>query len=635
MVKILSGTNFRIFDTDSLLSVCHVIFGPKGFVRKSFFNKISFLFFLSFLNFSDALKMSEDNVINTFISQILNNQPTIRYVKCVELAKQAKILNKSSILAEQINEKIKETIFLKKYENLSDFLSYEEKLRQNIILMCKIFSPIRKLNLYKKFKRIFKNYAIKNIESLQNEIYTDENCDKDEITKVLSRYRILNRVYKFLKKKIISTNLKKLESAQNKEEEIEMVDKFINETIMKYICQEKIRESFLNEYLSRSHDIYKISLTEMFGSFYMFYKRSKFTAEIDSILAECFKKNISFEYLMNVEVFPCNEHILIQVMRKNEHLVFDNVHLLKNMPKKNWNFILRKMNQTDSLEKNYRKYIANRILRKEDVSDELDVYMETYKPYKHNYDPYMPYDSDREDEEDAIGGKREAEVFDIPGKGQYVLRNQIFKKIHHIIENKEKPVLDFRWPQYAELNFEFPDSLSKLTSINHTLSTVKIYLLGHNLICTAFQFTILKFICANYKNTNLIKNKIGKSEFEDLEDKKEFFSEFLSNENERQVFYDHLEQICNILQSDLTLKIEEDCNLCPKFRLKSDTETVFDKNIVQVVDAHIMKILKKKKTCDRTKFYDKHPKKTVDERIEYLEQKGYCTVADNNVSYCP
>lgn len=516
------------------------------------------------------------------------------------------------------------------YVDLKTFVRKEEELKGLIDLLSIIFSPIKGLKLYKRYQSIFKRYILKNIKKLQAEILLRKNTIDEEPLTILKRYGVYGVVFKFVKKEAIHSYFEEIARAKDKKEELEMIFKILEREKKGLIDFKKIEIGFLNLYISKFTDMYEISLTEKFVDLFNLFVRANQFNLFDTQLNTCLNANFSFEYMMNIFLF---ENILGKFktfINKNEDIFVRNADKLKSMPKSNLNFILDSLIQIDIFERNYRFYLANKILKRENLDLECDVMMEPLSTNM-NEDVAKSYESGNEEHKDLLL----MEEFDIEGRGKMVMRSKIFRKSLYMLQNHNEPVLDFRWPKYEEVTFSLEPEMKSTVKYNKTLSTIKLKIDKFVVICTLFQYTTIKYILENYMNKNLIFNKIQKNSFESMEDKRNFFRCLLKNENEEGAFYDHIDPICYITNNDLSLTVTQNLNLCPDFRLVTDKALFFVQNDDFKLDAKIMRKLKKAKKCKMNELFSDSENKSVIERVKILQQKGYCVKSGDTVTYCP
>ncbi|ELQ76618.1 hypothetical protein THOM_0334 [Trachipleistophora hominis] len=568
--------------------------------------------------------------LNIFLTNMFTNKPTMRYASILEIASNISLLNHDKLYIKKIIELIEMYINEVQYVDLESFVQNERKCRELISLLCVIFSPIKGLKLYKRYKNVYKKYMLKNIEELQNEILVKNSTIDEETIHVLKRYKVYNVVFRHVKKNIINNYFLEISKASDKKEELSMIFRILERESKGILDFKTIETCFLDLYLNKFENIYEISMTEKFPDLFNLFVRANQYNLFTRKFEECLNNNFSFEYMLHVNLFGNILGKFKQFLNRNEDIFIRNVYRLQSQPKKNLNFILESLNQIDTFEKTYRTYLANKILKREDVSEECDVMLE-----KNQENRRVTVTEITENVDTNMDENIPLEVFDIAGRGKMVMRNKIFRKSLQMIQNSEKPVLDFRWPKYEELTFSVPPEISCDFAYNKTLSTLKIRIEGFVVICTLFQYKMIKYVIDNYGNKNIIYKKIRKTKFMCIEDKRDFFKSFLKNKTEHDVFYDHIDPICSIMSDNLSFLITRDSNLCPDFRLLRDKTSSIAQNDDYKIDARIMRKLKRIKKCKLSDLYDEGGRIKVSDRVAALEQKGYCTRSGDTVNYCP
>lgn len=566
--------------------------------------------------------------LETFITNMFTHKPTVRYASILEISFNISLSEQDKMYVKKITDLIMLYINKTEYVDLNGIISNEKQHRSLILLLCKILHPVPKLKLYKRYKVIYNSYLLSHIEKLQAEILMHKNFVDKEVFDILKRYKVYKTVFKYLKKKIIKGYFAELSRASNKIEELQLAFKILNRENTGLINFKSIEKCFLNLYLNKLDYFYEISLTSKFKDLFNLYVRSsKYSLFIEKF-EKCLSERFSFEYMLRIHLFDevCEKYR--SFLNKNEEMFIKNAHNLNKQPKKNLKFILDSLNQCDTFEKKYRTYLANKILRRENVDCEYDVILEQYKENKR---VTITDFNEKMNTNNAVN----SDVIFIKTKGKMVLRSRIFYKALKMIQNYDNPILDFRWPKYEELTFAIPPEISHDKPFNSTLSTLKLKIDNHIVICTLFQYIILQYVVDNYGNKQLLKDVIKKDMFECIGDKRFFFSHFLAEKSQQQTFYDHLDPICNIINDNLTFNITKDLNICPEFRLKIEKPQNTVQNTDYKVDVRIMKKLKKMKQCQIHELYCGDDKKTVEDRVLALEQKGYCTRMGDLVNYCP
>lgn len=585
------------------------------------------------LNFKPSLRMIDLAYwpsLNVFLTNMFMSRPTVRYACILEVTSNISLLNHDKLYTKKIIELIEMYINEVRYVDLESFVQNERKYRELISLLGMVFSPIKGLRLYKRYKNVYKKYTLRNIEKLQNEILLNNSTVDEETISILKRYKVYNVVFKYVKKKVINSYFLEISRTSNKKEELDMIFKILEKENKGLMDFKTIESCFLDLYLNRFEDIYEISMTDKFQDLFNLFVRANQYNLFTKKFEECLNNNFSFEYMLQIHLFSSVLDKFKQFLNRNEDMFIKNVSKLQSQPKKNLNFILESLNQIDTFERNYRIYLANMILKKENVDREYDVIMEQNQENRRVTVTEIADDIDMGVEEGMP-----LEVFDIKGRGQMVMRNKIFRKSLQMMQNSEKPVLDFRWPKYEELTFSVPPEIKCDFEFNKTLSTLKIKINDIEVICTLFQYKMIKYVVENCGNKNMIYKKIRKTKFAGIEDKREFFKSFLKNKTEHDVFYDHIDPICNIISDNLSFHIVDTLNLCPDFRLLKDKTSSVAQNDDYKIDARIMRKLKRMKKCKVEDLYDEGGKIKVSERVVALEQKGYCTRNGEIVNYCP